>query len=198
MNNPLYVICLLTLCACSEKEKSSRATIADSVETIAATRATQTVETLPGKPIPKNGASVQGGTWRYEKTLDKADQAVYKALITSPTLLEFGFPYAGGSTATLTIRKRDSGTTVYLQVSKGQFNRSFQGGTARIRFDGSPPITYSFSAAENGSANIIFFDPAEKLIDRLKKSQKIIIDVEFYAQGKRQIEFRTADLIWRH
>lgn len=198
MNNLLYVISLLTLCACSGKEKSSRANPVDSVETTVTSRSTKPTEASPEQPTPKSGAAVQAGTWRYEKTMDQEGHTVYKASITSPALLEFGFPYAGGSTATLTIRKRDSGTTVYLQMSKGQFNRSFQGGSARIRFDQNSPGTYSFSAAENGSANIIFFDAAEKLIDRIKQSQKMVIDVEFYAQGKRQIEFRTADLIWKH
>ena len=100
--------------------------------------------------------------------------------------------------ATLTIRKRDNSTTIYVQVSKGQFNRSYQGGTARIRFDGKPPVPYSFSAAENGSATIIFFDSAQALIDRMKRADNMVVDVEFHGQGYRQIAFTIADLTWHH
>lgn len=98
----------------------------------------------------------------------------------------------------LTIRHKDELTYLYLEVSKGQFNRTFQGGEARIAFDGKSPNTYSFSAAENGRANIIFFDDEAKLIAKMKAAQKMRIDVDFYAQGKRSIEFNTASLAWNH
>lgn len=134
--------------------------------------------------------------WRYEKTTDNEGRSVQKASTMSPNLLEFEFPYNGGSTATLTLRKRADDTHVYIQVSKGQFNRSFQGGQARVRFDGKAPVLYSFSAAENGSANVIFFDADQKLINQMKTARNMVVDVEFAGQGKRQITFRTAGLTW--
>lgn len=193
-----YALSLLTLFACSGKEKSGRLTVADSVETTSASSPAQPVGGSSSNPASKKPTTIIVTKWLYEKTIDKAGRTVYKASINSPNLLQFGFPYAGGSTATLTIRKRDSDTHVYLHVSKGQFNRSFQGGNANIRFDGNPARSYAFSAAENGSANIIFFDSEQKLIDKMKAARKMIVDIEFYAQGKRQIEFEIADLTWNH
>ena len=196
MNVLLYVVSLTVLFSCSGKKESTQTQVTDSAEVNVATDMPKPVEPSSGKPTTKNGTDA--GIWHYETTTDKEGRTVYKASTISPNLLEFDFPYAGGSTATLTIRKRESDTHVYIQVSKGQFNRSFQGGQARVRFDGNPPVTYSFSAAENGSANIIFFDADQPLIKKMKAAQNMVVDVEFAGQDKRQIEFRTAELTWNH
>ncbi|MVM31886.1 hypothetical protein GO755_17690 [Spirosoma sp. HMF4905] len=196
MKTLFYFISLLTLLSCSEKENQSAST--DSGKATATTDTLQPPVAVSEQSTTKSDSPAGSGTWRYEKTTDKEGHSVYKASITSPNLLEFSFPYAGGSTATLTIRKRESGTHVYIHVSKGQFNRSFQGGRAGVRFDGKPAISYSFSAAENGSANIIFFDSEQTLIDKMKAARNMIVNVDFAGQGQRQIEFRTAGLAWNH
>ena len=198
MRSFLCTVSLLFLFNCSGKEKPTHSTVQDTSQTTEKSSPTQTAEASSAKTIQKNTLSASAGKWTYEKKVNQSGSTVYKAFVTSPDVLEFNFPYTGGSTATLTIRQIDDRRTVYLEVSKGQFNRSFQGGDARLRFDGTPAIKYSFSAAENGRANIIFFDSAQALIDRIKASQKISIDVEFYAQGRRQITFKTADLDWDH
>lgn len=150
------------------------------------------------KAVPEKSSVANAGKWHYEQKIDKEGHTVFKAFIVSPTLLEFDFPYNGGSTATLTIRKRNDDTHVYIQVSKGQFNRSFQEGKARVRFDNTSPVTYSFSAAENGSANVIFFDSERELINRMKAARNMTVDVEFAGQGQRKIDFKLAGLQWRH
>ena len=194
----LYTIALLVLSACSGKKKETSATVDNTVLPPAGVSPTPSIGTKSDASILKNEPLADAGTWKYEKTVDKTGSTVYKAAITSPTRLQFGFPYAGGSTATLTLRKRDDRTTVYLQISNGQFNRSFQGGSVHIRFDNKPAVVYSYSAAENGRANIIFFDTEQKLVNQLKAARSTSIDVEFYAQGHRQILLRTAGLRWSH
>ena len=194
----LYTISLLVLSACSSKKKETSAINNDTVLPSTGVSSTSSVKIKSDAPVLKNEALADADTWKYEKTVDKTGSTVYKASITSPARLEFGFPYTGGSTATLTLRKRNDLTTVYLQIANGQFNRSFQGGSVRIRFDGKPAVVYSYSAAENGRANIIFFDAGQKLINQLKAARNTSIDVEFYAQGHRQLPFRTAGLHWNH
>lgn len=136
--------------------------------------------------------------WVYATTSDKFKGTVYKATIQSPTRLEFAYPYSGGSVATLTIREKDKATHVYVEVSKGQFNRSFQGGNARITFDGEPARNYPLLAAANGRANIIFLDADKRFIGKLKQSSRMLMTMEFQGQGKHQLEFKTAGLQWNH
>lgn len=190
-----YVLSLTLIWSCSTKEQTSQPAMTDQ-------RPTKTDPTPPQSATTSSitarqtESRVGNSTWQYSKRVDNEGRTVYKASITSPTLLEFDFPYNGGSLATLTIRKRDTDTHVYIQVSKGQFNRSFQEGRARVRFDGHAPVTYTFSAAENGSANVIFFDSEKALIKQLKTARTMLVDVDFAGQGTRQIEFRTAGLKW--
>ena len=136
--------------------------------------------------------SSDAGHWIYEET-----RTGYKAFTVSPTVLNFPFPYDGGSTATLTLRRRSGETHVYIDVSKGQFNRSFQGGTARVRFDNRPAVSYPLVAAANGRANILFFANEQSLIDQLRQARTMVITVEFAGQDTRAIRFGTANLQWK-
>jgi hypothetical protein len=87
---------------------------------------------------------------------------------------------------------------VYLEASNGQFNRSFQAGSALVLFDGRAPTTYSLSAAANGRANIVFFDEGRALIKQLKTAKDVTIEVKFPGQATQTIKFRTAGLQWQH
>lgn len=136
--------------------------------------------------------SPDAGRWLYEET-----RTGYKAVTVSPTLLRFNFPYEGGSTASLTLRRRSGETHVYIEISKGQFNRSFQGGTARVRFDNRPAVSFPLIAAANGRANILFFANEQQLIDQLKTARRMVVTVEFAGQDTRDIRFNTADLRWK-
>ncbi len=176
----------------------------------AETRSIRTdIVTVPARPRLQSADSAsrtnrtdhflaQSGAWRYEKTVDKTGRTVYKASVTSANLVKFEYPYQGGSSATLTIRTGNDGTYVSIEVAKGQFNRSFQGGSARIHFDGKPPITYSLTAAANGRANIVFFNADRKLIDQIKAAGTMLIQVTFDGQAVRKILFKTAGLRWSH
>ena len=199
MRNIHCVFCCLALFACSSEEKSTQTSRVDSVRVLDTVNSSKQGEGAAKEPVQKQVTDTRSVKWAYKKTVNQEGETIYKASLGSPTQLQFGFPYTGGSTVELTIRQQQQRqATVYLQVSNGQFNRSFQGGSVRIRFDGKPPITYTYSAAENGSATIIFFDKADALIRQLKAAEQMVIDVAFYAQGNRQIAFRTAGLSWNH
>lgn len=158
-----------------------------------------TVSVTPGMEPPVAftqpavaATSPDAGRWIYEET-----STGYKAFTVSPDVLNFKFPYEGGSTATLTLRRRSGETHVYIEVSKGQFNRSFQSGTARVRFDNQPAVSYPLVAAANGRANILFFANEQQLIDQLKKARTMVVTVEFAGQDTRDITFGTANLRWK-
>ncbi|AQG79076.1 hypothetical protein [Spirosoma montaniterrae] len=138
----------------------------------------------------------QQPAWTYKRTVE-AGAVVYRATVLSPTRLDFGYPYGGGAIPRLTLRSRSDGTThVYVEVSKGQFNRSFQNGTARIRFDQQPERKYSVSAAANGRANIVFLDTDRAFIDQLKRAKKLTVRLAFVEQKGWQMDFPVAGLVW--
>lgn len=192
MNRLLSVITLLTLASCSGEKRETRPIRAEQGATT-----TQPSNDSASKPALKNQVPVRAGEWVYEKVSDQqTGHTIYKASVVATNQLQFEYPYTGRSTATLTIRSRENDPQVYIEVSKGQFNRSFQGGRARIRFNGRSPVTYSLSAAANGRANIVFFDSPAKFIGLLKTARTTFIQVEFEGQPVRPISFRTAGLQW--
>ncbi|WP_051041029.1 hypothetical protein [Fibrisoma limi] len=149
----------------------------------------------PGPLLTQTPAAATKG-WAYEKTADKFKGRVQRASLVSANTIQFDYPYTGKTPATLTIRERDGSTTVYIEVDKGQFNRSFQNGSAKVRFDGKAPVTYPLTAAANGRANIVFFDADQKLINQIKAARTMTVAINFYGQPVRQLEFRTAGLRW--
>ncbi|MBC3787543.1 hypothetical protein [Spirosoma utsteinense] len=181
---------------CSEKKKTTRPA---SVDTALAQALEPPVGIPEGTGTGSNDMSRTTGVkgWRYEKTKDKAGAPVFKASINGTNLLQFDYPYAGGSTATLTIRQGTGEPQVYIDVTKGQFNRSFQEGKARIQADANPPVTYTLSAAANGRANIIFIDGAGRLIRQLKTARSLQVQIQFAGQPTRSIEFSTSGLQWK-
>ena len=191
----LSLLSLLVLFSCSKQKKETLPTHSDTP----AMEVMEAPAALPGSASQSrqaNNAPTQAGTWRYEKRVDRTGNTIHKASLTASNTLQFPYPYTGGSTATLTIRKGAGDTYVYLEASNGQFNRSFQSGSARVRFDNSLPVTYTLSAAENGRANIVFFDAGRTLIDRISTSRTAVIEVRFPSQPVQTIKFRTAGLQW--
>ena len=135
--------------------------------------------------------------WQFQEDVDKMTSKTVKyASIEANEELEFKFPYDGGSVASLTIRKKDGGNDIYLSVSKGQFNGTYDGGQIRIKFDDEQPKKFSFVAPSDGSADMIFINSEKTIIAKLKNTKKIIIETEFFNEGNRQMEFDVAGFKW--
>lgn len=138
--------------------------------------------------------------WIYTEREDKMTSSKkYYAEIEANEVLRFNFPYDGGSIATLTLRsKGKSSQDIYLSVSKGQFKNDSDGGVIKIRFDDNVAKKYSYSNSSDGSTDIIFLDSVGSILDKIKKSKRMLIEVEFYQEGLRVIEFYTEGLKWEH
>ncbi len=152
-------------------------------------------EADPAHGQPPSGRRAE--TWLYAKTSDRQGKPIEKASVISPDRLNVGFPDNTVATALFTLRRTGNGTTAYLQVSQGQFNSSYQGGSVRIRFDGQPWKTYAYSPAANGTGTTIFFDAVAPLIAQLKSARRMTIEVVFNGQGRQQASFPVAGLRWK-
>ncbi len=136
--------------------------------------------------------------WIYETNETKMGESQKFAQIKSDDILDFDFPYQGGSESTLTVRKQKGQTDIYYQVSKGQIVsvNPVDGGTVRVKFDDEKPMNISASGASDYSSDIIFLNSTSKLISKLKSAKKMIIEVKFYDEGNRQIEFDVEGFKW--
>ena len=134
--------------------------------------------------------------WVYHESEDEMTSKKKKyASIDANELLHFDFPYAGGSTATLTLRKGGP-NDAFIRVSKGQFNSTVNGAKVRVRFDNNAPQTFSMSEAADYSSDILFFDNPQRLIAGLKKAKTAKIQATFFNEGDHIMEFDVAGLKW--
>lgn len=138
--------------------------------------------------------------WQYsDQEDDMTSKKTYYAQVQARELLYFKFPYKGGSTATLVIRNKGGENDVYVSVTKGQMlTRSYESTSYRVRFDDKPAERYPFIGPSDGSSTLAFINNTSKFIKKLKKSKKVIIEIEFYREGLNPIAFDVADLKWNH
>ncbi len=135
-------------------------------------------------------------TWQYRNDVDKMGDNYRFAEVQSSDILEFGSPYSGGSVSTLVVRKKGSDISIMYSISNGQIVSAnvVDGGSVRVRFDNEEPRSYSISTSSDGSSDVFFFDSEEILLKKIKKANKMVLEVEFYREGLRQIEFNVEGL----
>lgn len=138
--------------------------------------------------------------WSYSENQDRMSGVKTRfASIQSDERLKFDFPYNGGTTFTLSLRHSKEGDDVILQCDKCQFIHSYAGDNSiQVKFDQGSPETYSFSDATDGSSDLIFIQSTSRFINKLKKSNHILIGAEFYQSGTRYIDFSVKGLDWNN
>ena len=137
--------------------------------------------------------------WNYDSSVDEmTSKRNYFASIDAKELLQFGFPYNGGSVATLTVRKMSGRSAVILQVSSGQFMTGVDGEVVKARFDDGPPVEFEASSSNDDDPKVLFVDDAVTFIAKVKKAKVTRIQATFFNEGAPVMEFETAGLAWHH
>lgn len=183
-STPLLVLSLFLAC-CGEKEekKEQKPKTEDKKET------TQS----PPEEQPEEKKEV----WQYEERKDEMSNEIsYFAYVESTNKIEFEFPYQGGSTFTLAIRNIKGANDAILVVSKGHFMHNLMGNEyLRVKFDAEETFNLPFASSNDGKANRIFLE-TNLLLDKLKKSKKLMIEAPFFNAGRKIIKFDIEGLKW--
>lgn len=142
-------------------------------------------------------------SWRYKETKDEMrNKTSYFASKTSNNTIELSFPYQGGSSITLMLRKHSEyGDDVMFTLSKGQFSCRIDGCSISVKFDDGNIEKYAVSEAESGSNDVLFLSgrkSMKKFMDKLKSAKKMVIEVPIYDYGRAQFTFDTQGLEWKH
>lgn len=151
---------------------------------------TQATESKNAKP--KN--------WQYETSKDEMRGIESRfATTVSTNTVDFDFPYNGGSKLILALRKRGSEVDVMVSITKGQILCGIQNCEAAFKFDDGAVQSITMSEPDSHASDLLFvaYDKTEsKIISRLKNSKKLVIEVPFYQQGKKQFTFDVSGLEW--
>lgn len=153
--------------------------------------------------------------WQYrESAKDAMRGTVHRyAKLMSLNTVDFSFPYHGGSQGYLQLgkevpveaesktkpkaRAKDKAGESFLifGVTKGQILCRWC--YIAVKCDDGPIEKYYARTPNDGSHNYIYFlSKEQKLIKKIRESQTIIIEVDFYKEGSRQFQFGVANLQW--
>jgi hypothetical protein len=156
------------------------------------TNSTSTTSDNTGTSETENASN-----WKYSEDIDEMDNTKRTvAQLNSDNSIKFDFPY-GNSDFTLSVRNWKGSTDIYLSCSKCQFISGFSGEkTYRMKFDDEAPINVSANHSSSGTADVVFLGSESKIISKLKNSQKVMIEAEFYDSGLKNITFSTKGFEW--
>lgn len=136
--------------------------------------------------------------WVYRTERDEARNSEIRfATITSSNEVEFGPPYAGGSSAQMIIRRHpEHGLDIIFTVSPGQLICDVSYGCrALINIDGRQQRIRLLMPADYNSEQL-FVSGAQSLLAQIRRSHRVIIELSFYQEGNRQFTFDTTGLEW--
>lgn len=138
-----------------------------------------------------------GTLWKYETHLDDMSGGkVRYAAVRSSNEFEFKFPYQGAQRASLVVRQHPRwGLNVYVNIERGQFLPCFTDDcTAVMRFDDGPSEQVGMDAPTDMDATIRFLRSPENVLNRLRKSRTVRIEVPFFNEGNRILTFEVDGL----
>lgn len=198
--------CLLLACKSTDAVKCGPGTVLQNgVCIVAAPAKVAEAAPLPDAAISPLGSAAGSGTgsssaidagWVYEEKTDQMRNATVRmARILSENTVDFGAPY-GAAKMGIVLRKGDKasgvGTEAFLAIQPGQFECSYNGCAVSVKFDDGKVEKVWMNRA-NTSAGL-FVSSAGKFIQRLKTTTTLMIEAEFYSEGRRQFRFNVAGL----
>lgn len=138
-------------------------------------------------------------SWSYSTFKDEmTDKETSVASLTSNNSIQQSFPYDGGTTLRMNVRRHPRhGTDVYFVLSSGQLLcNSYDGCSATVRFDDGAARKISMSGSSDNSSDTVFVNDAASFISKLKASKKFVISLEIYQSGAPNFTFDSAGLSW--
>ena len=149
----------------------------------------------PSQPVEQ-----QKDKWEYNTTKDEMRGVETKfATIVSENTVNFDFPYDGGSKLILTLRKKGNEADVMVTISKGQILCGIDDCEAAFKFDSGAIQSITMVEPDSHASDVLFVmhdNTESKIISSLKKSKKLVIEVPFYQEGKKQFTFDVSGLNW--
>lgn len=144
--------------------------------------------------------TVVNDDWHYSSAKDEMrGTSIFSAKKTSENSVTLNAPYEGGK-LTLYVRKDISKNgrenSVYFSIPSGQIICN-DGCLVPIKIDEEELQLYKMVEPNDYSSDILFMsntNDIEQFINKIKKSKKLIIELNFYQSGNHQFKFNTTNL----
>ena len=194
MNWALYIVPFIVLLAVAlyygNNENTPPAPLEKEAENVPKIKATEKVTEPVIEQLPIEN------TWQYENVIDDTSGKKFiGGYVTSNNNYELDPPYSGGTSAYLMLNKHPRfGTKVTIQVNTGQLHCQYNDCYVDVRFDDEEVIKQYVNGAADSSNNMYFFRNTNKVINKIKSSKKMYVELTFFQQGAKTFEFNTENL----
>lgn len=124
------------------------------------------------------------------------------ASIKSSNEVFFEFPYDGGSSLSLVLRKKTNHPSeIMFAISKGQYSCDNISTNCYVsfKFDENKIQKIALASASDYSSDVLFIEDQrdiDQFINQLHKSKNLIIELPFYQAGSKQFKFTVSGLKW--
>lgn len=140
----------------------------------------------------KQAIESSAAPWVYSKNDDPMSKGkTYLATLESSNTVQFGFPYSGEQHGTLTLRTDPKyGKDVIFSVERGQILcTSYDGCIIKVRFDDGDALSFSAAESSDHSTEIIFIRNYGRFVEKMMKSKRVRISMNFYQEGAPVFDF---------
>ena len=136
--------------------------------------------------------------WLYSQSRDEMRGTTTKfASIESENEEDLEFPY-GKIHGQLWIRRRpEDGLNVAFEVYQGQvLCHSYSDNHVSMKFDNGPIQKFRCTGSSDGSTETAFIENEGRVLAALKRAKRVVVEAEFYQQGRQLFVFDVAGLKW--
>jgi hypothetical protein len=143
--------------------------------------------------------------WRYRIDEDKmSGEKSYFASVLSENSVNLKFPYEGGTRAEITVRKGSRAAygdgvrdVISIDIHNGQLICPGYKCVSRVKFDNQVE-KFTLRPPRDGSTNTLGIFEVPRFVSKLKKSKRVLLELELYKGGTQFFEFDTSGLVWKH
>lgn len=192
------VVLLVLMASCDVQRSDDELDTAEVAE--AALAEVEGMETELGSDDEKSAEpSKPASKWSYNEVKDELrNKTRYTASISSNNSVNFGFPYQGDQNLRIGVRDDPQwGDDVYFSVERGQMICGIYDCKGSISFDGNAEGLTLVPSGDRDST-VLFAKYPRAIINKLKNSERVVVEITFYQEGNRQFIFDTAGLEWNH
>lgn len=137
--------------------------------------------------------------WQYDESVDEMrGESSYFAINKSTNAATLDFPYGEGVELSIIIRDdAQHGQDILFAVNKGQLFCSYQDCYVSVKFDDGAVQKFTTTEAEAGSSEVLFLaEDVASFVEKLKNSDMVMVEVNFFDHGNEQFKFNVSGLEW--
>lgn len=133
--------------------------------------------------------------WQYSRTkLGEGDTQAEYAHLLSSNRIQLKYPYSAEQQGYLSVMKTASSDIVISTgVLSGQLSCLNVPCQVSASFDDAPAQRFAVSFPKDGAQDTVLISEPELFIEQLKHSKRLQLELEFYQDGPKQLEFALLD-----